>query len=184
VILDPVTLRYAQALWNVAAKSGALERVRADVRALDGVLKAQVFDPAILRDKRRAQALAAAANLHPLVQNFIGLLFDKHREDVLRGITRAFHRMELESRNAVEGIVESARPIGEDLLAGISASMGRLLGKEVVLKNRIVPELVGGTRVLVANRMLDASVSGRLESLRRTLLDAPLTSASLMTARH
>ncbi|MFM7282418.1 MAG: F0F1 ATP synthase subunit delta, partial [Planctomycetia bacterium] len=118
MILDPVTLRYAQALWNVAAKSGALERVRADVRALDGVLKAQIFDPAILRDKRRAQALAAAANLHPLVQNFIGLLFDKHREDVLRGITRAFHRMELESRNAVEGIVESARPIGEDLLAG------------------------------------------------------------------
>jgi F0F1-type ATP synthase delta subunit len=38
VILDPVTLRYAQALWNVALKSGALERVRADVRALDGAL--------------------------------------------------------------------------------------------------------------------------------------------------
>jgi F-type H+-transporting ATPase subunit delta len=177
VILDPVTLRYAQALWNVALKSGALERVRADVRALDGALKAQVFDPAILRDKRRALALSAVSGLHPLLQNFTGLLFDKHREDVLRGLSRAFHRMELESRNAVEGIVESARPIGEDLLASIAARMGQLLGKEVVLKNRIVPELVGGTRVLVANRMLDASVAGRLESLRRTLLDAPLQSA-------
>jgi len=177
VILDPVTLRYAQALWNVALKSGALERVRADVRALDGALKAQVFDPAILRDKRRALALSAVSGLHPLVQNFTGLLFDKHREDVLRGLSRAFHRMELESRNAVEGIVESARPIGEDLLASIAARMGQLLGKEVVLKNRIVPELVGGTRVLVANRMLDASVAGRLESLCRTLLDAPLQSA-------
>ena len=177
MILDPVTLRYAQALWNVALKSGALERVRADVRALDGALKAQVFDPAILRDKRRALALSAVSGLHPLLQNFTGLLFDKHREDVLRGLSRAFHRMELESRNAVEGIVESARPIGEDLLASIAARMGQLLGKVVVLKNRIVPELVGGTRVLVANRMLDASVAGRLESLRRTLLDAPLQSA-------
>lgn len=177
MILDAVTLRYAEALWNVAHKSGALERVRADVRALDTKLKAAYFDPALPRDKRREQALAACTGLHTLTQNFVGLLFDKHREAVLRGVGQAFHRMELDSRNAVEGIVESARPIGEDLLGNIAAHMGRLLGKEVVLKNRINPELVGGTRVFVANRMLDASVAGRLESLRRTLLDASLQSA-------
>jgi F0F1-type ATP synthase delta subunit len=31
--------------------------------------------------------------------------------------------------------------------------------------------------VIVANRMIDYSVSGRLESLRRAMLDAPLGAA-------
>jgi len=40
VILDAVTLRYAEALWNVSARAGRLERVRADVAKLGAALPA------------------------------------------------------------------------------------------------------------------------------------------------
>jgi len=173
VILDAVTLRYAEALWNLSAKAGRLERVRADVVRLGAALPA----PALERSERRKQQLAALGGVDPFVTNLVNLLFDRHREEVLRGLAAAFHRLELQSRNAVEGQVESARPIGPELLATLAARVGAVLGKQVVLENRVRPELLGGTRVIVANRMIDYSVAGRLESLRRALLEAPLGAA-------
>jgi len=173
VILDAVTLRYAEALWNLSLKAGRQERVRADVARLGAAPPA----PGLTRSERRKQQLAALAGADPYVTNLVNLLYDRHREEVLRGLAAAFHRLELLSRNAVEGQVESARPIGPDLLATIATRVGAVLGKQVVLENRVRPELLGGTRVLVANRMIDYSVAGRLESLRRALLDAPLGAA-------
>ena len=62
-------------------------------------------------------------------------------------------------------------------MRALAARIGPLLGKQVTLKNRVVPELIGGTRVTVANRMIDSSVAGRLEGLRRAMLEAPLGAA-------
>ena len=177
MIQDPVTLRYAEALWNVSAKAGRLERVRADVARLGGALPPAALKAGLPREKRRAQALAALGAGDALLANLVNLLFDKRREQVLGALAAAFHRLELDSRNAVEGEVDSARPLPEDVVRALAARIGPLLGKQVTLKNRVVPELIGGTRVTVANRMIDSSVAGRLEGLRRAMLEAPLGAA-------
>lgn len=177
MILDPVTLRYAEALWNQSARTGRLERVRADVARLGSALPPAALEQGLEREKRRSLALAAAGSADEYVVNLVQLLFDRRREEVLRHLAQAFRRLELQSSNTVEGRVESARPLGPDVLAALAARLEKVLGKRVVLENRIVPELVGGTRVIVANRMIDYSVAGRLESLRRAMLDAPLVAA-------
>jgi len=171
VILEAVTLRYAEALWNVSASAGRLERVRADVARLGAALPAGVLD----RGAHRKQVLAALGSADEYVTNLVELLFDRRREEVLVQLASAFHRLELQSRNTVEGQVESARAIPADLLAALGRELKTVLGKEVVLGNRIVPELLGGMRVTVSNRMIDYSVAGRLESLRRAMLEAPLS---------
>ena len=56
----------------------------------------------------------------------------------------------------------------------IATQLGPQFGKELVLTNKIVPDLVGGARVIAGNRMIDYSVQGRLDALRRRLMDAPL----------
>ncbi len=176
-MIDPVTLRWAEALWNQAGRAGRLKAVQADVARLGAALTPAVFDPQRERGQRRTLALAALGSADELTSNFVALAFDKHREDVLRALAAAFHRLDLDARNTVEGVVESARPLGADVLSAMAAQLGPALGKTVVLQNRIVPELVGGTRVIVANRMLDCSVAGRLEGLRRAMLEAPLGAA-------
>jgi F-type H+-transporting ATPase subunit delta len=177
VILDAVTLRYAEALWNLSAKAGRQERVRADVARLGAALPAAALARGLETEARRALVLGALGQADVYVTNLVNLLFDRRREEVLRDFAAAFKRLELQSRNTVEGQVESARPLGADLLASLAQQLQAVLGKQVLLTNRIVPELVGGTRVLVANRMIDDSVAGRLESLRRAMLEAPLGAA-------
>jgi F-type H+-transporting ATPase subunit delta len=177
-MLDPVTTRYAEALFNVARAGHALDAVKRDVeRIAEGVVGprgAALFDARLPLSGRRAAAEALLGGAHELTRRFVALLFEKRREEVLRHLGLAFHRRWLQERNAAEGVVESARPVGAGEMAELARAMGARLAKEVALTNKIVPELLGGVRVTVENRMIDASMRGRLEGLKKRLYDAPL----------
>lgn len=183
MIVDPVTLRWAEALYALARKQGVLDTVKSDIARVAASLAGSggdaAFAPQLDRAARRAHVLSRAGNVHVLVANFIALAFDRRREEVLRGIGAAFRRLELAERGIAEGIVQSARPLGAAELDLITRSVGAELGKQVVLENKIVPELVGGARVIAANRMIDWSVQGRLEALRRKMMEARLPAASV-----
>ena len=178
-MIDPVTSRYADALFRLAKARGALEAVRADVRRLadelgDGGSLAFVFDQRLSIEARRARLAPSLGALQPLTQDFVELVLDKRRVEVLRHLAAAFHRRDLDERGAAEGVVESARPLDTLELTRLAAALGPALGKTLAFQNRIVPELIGGLRVVVESKMIDASLAGRLEGLRKNLLAAPL----------
>ena len=178
-MIDPVTTRYSDALFNLAKSQGVMENVHKDVQRLASemdrpAVSAFMTDARISVETRRSKLASLLADMHPLLQNFVNLLFDKRREGVLSNLGAAFHRRLLDEGGAAEGIVESARPLAPDQLASIAAAVGPRIGKELELQNRVVPELIGGVRVIVQSRMLDYSVAGRMEGLRKVMLDAPL----------
>jgi F-type H+-transporting ATPase subunit delta len=113
---------------------------------------------------------------HQLTRNFVALAFDRRREALLADAPAAWSARERQERNEVEGVVESARPLADADLRTLATQLGTTLGKTVILKNKIVPELIGGARVVAGNRMIDWSVQGRMEALRRRMLDARLPS--------
>jgi len=178
-MLDPVTIRYAEALFNLARSRGALDAVRGDVERLSAELANPnvagfFFDARVSVATRRGKLELVVKGMHPLTRNFVGLLFDKRREEVLKHVGEAFKRRVLQEEGRAEGVVESVRPLGSGELAELEVAMGQRLGKRVKLANHIVPELLGGVRVIVESRMLDSSLSGRLQGLEKRLLDAPL----------
>jgi F-type H+-transporting ATPase subunit delta len=179
VIVDAVTARWAGALYGLAQRKGALSAVVQDVlRIAAAVERPEVrrllFNPRLSLEARRAAIAPALQGAHELTRNFVDLAFDRGREEILRGVGLAFHRRTLEENNQVEGVVETARPLDPAAVQRVSAEIGRALGKQLVLTNRVVPELIGGARVVAGTRMFDGSVQGRLEALRRNLLQAPL----------
>jgi F-type H+-transporting ATPase subunit delta len=179
VIVDPVTQRYAEAFFELASEKGVVDEVRADVERIaaevaDETVGAWLFDARVPVEERRRQVDRLLVDAQPLTRNFVGLLFDKGRVQVLRGLGEAFRRRWLASRGAVEGVVESALALGSGELAELAVAVGATLGKEVLLANRINSDLVGGVRVLVENRLIDYSVRGRLAGLRRKMMEAEL----------
>jgi len=182
VIVDPVTARWALALYTLARRKGALAQVARDVDALSAEVarpatRAILVNPRVEREARRARLAPALASAHPLLQDFVDLLVDRGRERVLLHLHGAFRRLALEEQGAVEGVVESARPLEPATLERLATAVGARLGKQVRLVPRLEPRLLGGARVVAANRMLDLSVQGRLEALRGRLMDVRLPSA-------
>jgi F-type H+-transporting ATPase subunit delta len=183
VIVDPVTTRYAGALYGLARRKDALDPVSKDIAALAAEVartstRGLLFNPRVEREVKRKQLAPLLAAAHPLTRNFVNLLLDKGREDVLQDLPAAWKRLSLDERGALEGRVESARPLDPADVSRLATTLSAKLGRSLTLENKVVPELLGGARVFAANRMIDWSVQGRLESLRRKLLEAHLPSAS------
>lgn len=177
--VDPVTSRWAGALFNLARKHNTLDAVERDLKSLDAALstpavQAYFFGGTTDSQEKRGKLAKVLEGFEPLTRDFVNLLFDKRREGVLRHLGEAFRGRQLALRGAVEGIVESPRPLGESEVAELARSLGARLGKEVLLENRIDEELVGGVRVFVDAKMIDFSVQGRLRGLRRKMMDAEL----------
>ena len=177
IAVDPVATRYAIALYELAREKSQLEAVSRDIAALgkliaDSAASSWIFDARVPAQAKRERIEALASSQSPLTANFLRLVADKRRLDLLRGLPTAFRRCELQDHGAVEGHVESARPMGAGELAELCVSLGAILGKQVTLSSSIAPELLGGARILVDNRLLDLSVQGRLEGLRAKLNSA------------
>jgi F-type H+-transporting ATPase subunit delta len=177
VKVSPVTARWAQALFELAAEKNALERVERDVEFLAAELAAphvaeHLFDARVPREVKRGRLERLKPHLHPLSYNFLCLLHDRGRLEVLRDLGPAFKALALARRGAVEGVVETARPLGAGELDSLSRALSRRLGKQARLETRLAPELLAGVRVWIDNKLLDQSASGRLERLRTKLLGA------------
>jgi F-type H+-transporting ATPase subunit delta len=177
--IGPVAARYAFALFQLAREKGQLEAVTRDVATLANLLANEgesswIFDARIAAKDKRDRIERTAAGLSEITANFLRLVADKRRLDLLRELPAAFKRCALIDRGAVEGQVESARPMGPGELAELSVSLGAVLKKEVTLTASVEPSLIAGARVMVDNRMLDISALGRLEALRNQLNSARL----------
>lgn len=180
-MIDPVTSRYTEAFFNLAKRHGALDAIRKDVERFGRELpspavQAFLFDARIDKETRRQKLGPLLEGMHELTRNFVNLLFDKNRDGVLRGLPAAFHRRLRIEDGATDGVVESARPIEATEISNLQTSLGARLSKKVHLINKVVPELVGGVRVIVDNKLIDYSVQGRLEGLRKRLTNAELPS--------
>jgi F-type H+-transporting ATPase subunit delta len=181
VNLDPVTRRYADALFELASDNGVLDAVVTDVERLARDVErpevsGRLFDARVSQEERRAALESLLGGAQPLLARFARLVFDKRRESVLRGLGLAFHRRALAERGAVEGFVESPRPLSSEDIERLQSSLATRLGREVLLENRVSSDLLAGLRVVVDNKMVDYSAQGRLDALRRRMLDASLPS--------
>ncbi len=66
--------------------------------------------------------------------------------------------------------VTSAEPLEPADLAAIAERVGAGAGARVEVRATVDPELIGGLTVRVGDRLIDASVRGRLERLRDSLV--------------
>jgi F-type H+-transporting ATPase subunit delta len=174
-----VTARYVEALFQLALERGSLEEVASDVQKMGAEVSvpevtAFLSNARVTNAEKVSRLEPLLATLNEAVANFVRLLFDKSRGEVLIEAGEAFRLRVLDHRGATEGRVESARSLDPAQIDELAAAIGRQLGKDVILKNEVDPSLVGGARVFVDNRMIDNSVQGRLGGLQRKLREARL----------
>lgn len=172
-----VSARYAGALFELALEKGALAQVQADVDALARERSSKRLDPRASPEAVSRRVDEMTARMHVLTANFVKLLRDKNRLEVLDELPAAFRRQVLAHNNTVEGVAESARPLGSGELAELSVAISARLGKQVQLESRVNPELLAGVRVYVDNKLIDQTALGGLDLLRGKLLRARLTTS-------
>ncbi|MFO0804848.1 MAG: F0F1 ATP synthase subunit delta [Gemmataceae bacterium] len=167
---------YAESLAAVAARQGQLEAVGEELnRFVAEVLKhpkvGAFFKSVAITRKVRTPILDAALanNASPLVANFIRVLNQNNRLELIETIAAAYRELMDTRAGRVRVVVKSAVPLTDDQQAGLKKTLAESLNKEPVLNLRVDPELLGGLVVQVGDKIYDTSVRSRLESLRNQL---------------
>ena len=167
-------LRFAEAAFAVARESQTLD---AWLDALDQA--ASIYDnhaaslfltsPVVPADKKRAVLGEFLPGMRPDVGRFLAILARRDRLDLVPEIAQVFRRLLNEYRGIAVAQVTTAVPIDERQQTQIAARLGQRLGKRIEIETRVDPSILGGVIAQVGDNVIDGSVRGRLERLRRAL---------------
>jgi F-type H+-transporting ATPase subunit delta len=175
--LSVVAQRYASALADVAMEQKSAEAVKRDLGAFVEIffssadLRNALESPAVNRDVKEKviATLAARMGLNTAVRNFISLVVDHRRSELLREFQQAFGE-ELNARLGIEEAeVTSARELSAAEKKELSGVLERRTGKKIEARFREDKTLLGGAVVRLGSTIYDGSVREQLNRLRERL---------------
>jgi F-type H+-transporting ATPase subunit delta len=165
--------RYAEALMKTAEETHVLKNVSDDLVVVQRVVKDsrefQMFlkSPVVKKEKKRQVIEATFGSaIQPLTLNFLSLLAEKGREDVLLSIIDAFFRMQDEMLGIINVHVRAATELSEQQKTQLEQRFETYSKKKVRIDVRLDKQLIGGFIAKVGDTMFDGSVKRQLEILR------------------
>jgi F-type H+-transporting ATPase subunit delta len=168
--------RYARAAFELALEKG--QPLEAWLSDLDAVAAA-LSDPQAMRvltspklsfEQKRSIVDAVTVGIDPLRRNFLYLLVDRGRIEMIDMIRREFRAMMLEHQGIAEATVTTAVPISDAEATRVANLLGNLIGKTVLLERKVDPSIIGGLVARVGDKLINASVAARLEALREQMV--------------
>jgi len=167
---------YADSLLELATAAGQAQAVNEELAQLAELWRrepvfADLMRSAAIDSTARAESIRRvfSGRLSTLVLNLLLVLNRRHRTMTLPQVCRSY-RLKLEDRlNQQEALVTSAVPLEEPHRQRLREHLKRLIGKDPILVERVDPDLLGGLRIQVADRLFDASVRQQLIGMRRAL---------------
>ena len=99
-------------------------------------------------------------------------MIDNGRLAALPEIAAQYHALVNARSGTSDATIESAFAIDDGQLAAVKTAMERRFGRKLDASVVVVPELIGGVRVVVGDEVLDTSIRARLEQMKAALTAA------------
>jgi F-type H+-transporting ATPase subunit delta len=169
--------RYASAAFTVASQTGEydawLQTLTEVARMLQMPSARAVFMSPMVPPEQKAAALdRVVPNASPMVRNFLHILVDRDRLSEVGGIAEALSELINAQRGIITAEVTTAVPLDPELGRLVAQRLAGYLNRDpekVTIHSRVDPAIIGGVVARVGDQVIDDSVRGRLERLRRTL---------------
>jgi len=166
--------RYAKAVFQLAEEERKVEEWASrltSVRALlsDPQVAGVLTNPTIPNDQRMALISDAPHILDPEATNLAKLLIESNRVGDVGGIEDEFLRLADVAAGRVRATVTTAVELTPKDRDRVENELSKRLGKEIRMHVVVDPLILGGLKLQYGDRLVDASVSTRLQQLRRRL---------------
>lgn len=173
---EKVSRRYASAIFSLASEQKAVDAVGRDLERINDAIEAdettkRFFIAPIIGAGEKAQVLrqTLGSSVHELALHTLLLLARKRREALLPEIVRQYKMLEMQARGAEPLVVTTAVPLSPDELRKMVTRLEQVYKKKFDVTQKVDGTLIGGVRVMMGDRRIDDSISGRLDDLSRTL---------------
>ena len=173
-----ISSRYARALADVVF-AGNLDPAKTvqDLQDIAGLLHSSsdlrsVWEiPAIpIEEKLKLlDAVAASSGMAKQVRNFISILIEKHRLNMLPDMIVQLKAELNERMGFADAEVTSARTLADDERSLLEAQISKVTGKNIRAQFVQDKNILGGAVVKVGSTIYDGSVRGQLQKIKAQL---------------
>jgi F-type H+-transporting ATPase subunit delta len=166
--------RYGRAVFALAEQERAIDewaRRLTAVRQLmsDPEVASALTNPTIATEQRMALISDAPHLLDPEATNLAKLLIESSRVRDIGAIEEEFQRLADDAAGRVRATVTTAVELTPKDRDRVEEELSKRLGKEIRMQVVVDPRILGGLKLQYGDRLVDASVSTRLQQLRRRL---------------
>jgi F-type H+-transporting ATPase subunit delta len=166
--------RYAQAVFEMALERKELERWQSDLQRIveavsDDTVLAALENPKLKLDDKTRLLREGLGDINPLALNLVVMLITKAGIGMIGDIAGEYEGLLNEYQGIQTAEVITAVPLDDRDIQKLTENLGALVGKKVVLKSQVDPNILGGIIARVGGRLLDGSTRSKLLALRREL---------------
>jgi F-type H+-transporting ATPase subunit delta len=177
VVTSATAKRYAMAAFTVAAESGDFDTWLNTLNELARIMAMPsariVFtSPTVAASDKQAALDRLLPSAPPTVRNFLHIVAERDRLDEIPGMAEALRDLINRQRGIVTAEVTTAVPLDAELERTVAQRLASYLNRQpgqITVQSRVDPSIIGGVVARVGDRLIDDSVRGRLERLRRAI---------------
>jgi F-type H+-transporting ATPase subunit delta len=175
--LKSVSLQYANALADIAVEQGAAEpavKQLADfgrVYAESAELRTFLASPAVSSEAQHGvlEKIAARIGASKIIRNFLFVIADNRRTQVLPEIITAFQQVVRQRQGVAKAEVCSAVELNAAQKAELAKTLEGLTGQRIEMRYLLDLALLGGVVVRIGDTIYDGSLRSRLKEMRARL---------------
>jgi F-type H+-transporting ATPase subunit delta len=166
---------YAEAVFNLARERGELGKWSEALALIAGVLQDDQMQAAIANPKlttadiEKLMLAICGEKIDGAAGNLIQVLAHNGRLAVLPEIRELYEVFKAEDEGLLEARISSAYPLDSAQLERVASLFSRRYQKKIVPSVSVEPELIGGVRVQIGDKVWDTSVRGRLHDMAAAL---------------
>jgi F-type H+-transporting ATPase subunit delta len=172
--------RYATALFELANDEKAVDQVQADLKAFDSLVAdspdlTRLVRSPVFSAEDQAKALVAVlekAGIKGIAANFLRVIAANRRLFAVRDIIRGFNALVAKHKGEVTAEVTVAEKLNDARMNEIRDALKQVTGKDVQIDVTVDPSIIGGLKVKVGSRMVDASLRTKLNSIKFAMKEA------------
>lgn len=178
--MSVVAKRYAKALMNLAAKDDQVEAVSAalddfaETLAESALLTAFLAEPKVTQSAKEAVVADVLGQIKApaLVETFLRFLTYKRRIALTSAIREVFHELADARMGRANADVTVAAALTDKQADDLRARLETLSGKQVQLRIRIDPSILGGIVARIGSTVWDGSIRHQLNQIHQQLIQA------------
>jgi F-type H+-transporting ATPase subunit delta len=175
---DHVAKRYAIAVFELAKEQNAIALITEELKVVSEVFEnTNLFEtyfkhPKVSRDDKKALVKTSFhGKISDMLLNTLFLLIDKKREGMLFKIIEEFLKLTNDEQGIAEAKVYTAKPLTDVEKVAFEATFSKVAGKgKLTIDNIVDPELIGGFKVRIGDRIYDGSVLSQLRRIERRMI--------------
>lgn len=172
-----IGMTYGSALYQAACEVGKKELILEEAQGVCDVLEQErdlcilIETPVVSAEEKKGVLKAIFENrISEELLNFLFILVDKGRTRHFASAVKVYKELYNTDEGFSSGRIYSTKPLDADKITRFEEETGKLLRQNVKLVNEIDTTLIGGVKILIDGKIIDASLRKRLDDLNNTII--------------